>query len=287
MSNPGACSADNSIGTVELQSLANRLIDWFDHEQAYVVALSGGVDSAVVAQAAKLSGCSCTALTADGPSLAERERDDAIRMARIIDIPHQFLKTHEIDDPNYAQNDRQRCFHCKATLFAAIRHSLPTHTILTGTNADDLGDYRPGLKAAAIARVKAPLAELRIAKRTVRRLATLWGLPIADKPASPCLASRLAYGVPVTSKRLTMVEKAESRLRELDLADCRVRLHEGELARIEVPNETISRLAEPLIRETLVQDLKALGFNYVALDLEGLRSGSLNRLVQIEDNISL
>ena len=153
---------------------------------------------------------------------------------------------------------------------------------MTGTNADDLHDYRPGLVAAAEYQVRAPLTELGFGKSIVRGLAQFWNLPIADKPASPCLASRIAYGVEVTSERLAMIEQAEQWLRSHGLIEFRVRLHAGELARIEVPVEAISRLASDPLRVALLAQLKSLGFRFVTLDISGFASGSLNQLIQID-----
>jgi len=155
--------------------------------------------------------------------------------------------------------------------------------ICSGANLDDRGDYRPGLKAAAEHAVRHPLQEAGFTKADVRALARAWGLPTWDKPASPCLSSRLAPGVQVTPERTNRVEAAELYLRSLGLRECRVRLHEGELARVEVPAAELARLADPVHREGLVRRLKELGFQYVTLDLEGFRSGSLNALVSLEN----
>ena len=268
-----------------MQALMESLIAWFNASEfqgsRFAVALSGGVDSSVVAQAARLSGKPCLAVTSDSPSVPRRDIEHAGAMARWIGIEHRVLPTHELSIPDYRANDGQRCYHCKSNLFRSISKALPQTTIVTGTNLDDLGDYRPGLQAAQEAGVRAPLAELRIGKQQLRAFAEHWGLPVASKPASPCLASRLAYGVEVTAERLARVERAEVLLRELGLRDCRVRLHSDELARIEVSEEAIASLTAAATRQSLAAALKQLGFNYVTLDLEGFRSGSLNEVFQI------
>jgi pyridinium-3,5-biscarboxylic acid mononucleotide sulfurtransferase len=266
----------NSLNTPTV-ALAQSLIDWFCSSTEYVVALSGGVDSAVVACAAKLSGVRVTAATGIGPATAQHEQDDARCVVGLLAIEHHWLETGEYSSPDYRRNDLQRCFHCKTQLFAAIKQRFPLKVILTGTNLDDLSDFRPGLEAARQAAVRAPLAELRIDKRGVRELAAYWNLPIADKPASPCLASRIAYGVEVTHERLRRVELAEQFLKQfLQLADCRVRVHADEMARIEIAPSMFARLLEANTLAVITAELQRLGFRYVTLDLAGQRSGSLN-----------
>lgn len=273
-----ACEAQAAL-------LAERLLVWLkDHripDRPYAVALSGGVDSAVVAQGAALSGCPAIAVTARSDSVSAVERHDASELAASLGIEHHWVEPNELSDPAYQQNDVRRCYFCKSRLYAAILASFPQHQILSGTNHDDLGDYRPGLEAAAEASVQAPLAELSIGKSQVRQLARYWHLEVADKPASPCLASRIAYGVAVTIERLQRVELAEQVLRDLGWGEFRVRLHAEEVARLEVPAASIERLASAETRLRVVRELKQLGFRYVTLDLEGFRSGSLNPVFQI------
>ncbi|MCR9295954.1 MAG: ATP-dependent sacrificial sulfur transferase LarE [bacterium] len=281
----GTESSSIASGELDAGKWAQRLVDWF-HEaiaESCVIALSGGVDSAVVAQAAQLSRVSAVAVTAISPSISSRERVDAQQVAEFIGIAHHALDTQEIDRPDYSRNDQRRCYFCKSELFARIQAEFPAATIVTGTNHDDLQDYRPGLQAAKEFCVRAPLAELGVGKQQVRRLAEYWNLPVADKPASPCLASRIAYGVPVTPERLARVEGAEQVLRELGLHEFRVRLHADEMARIEVPEAALPRIVAVETRRDLVQRLTQLGFSFVTLDLQGFRSGSLNALVQIGD----
>ncbi len=169
--------------------LAERLLAWFvEHRQpgaAYAVALSGGVDSAVVAKAAALSGCPAVAATATSASVSAVERSDASQLAAHIGLAHHWIEPNELDDPAYQRNDLRRCYYCKSRLYSAIAQRFPQHRILSGTNHDDLGDYRPGLEAASESGVQAPLAELSIGKKQVRQLAHYWRLDVADKPASP------------------------------------------------------------------------------------------------------
>src|SRR5262249_54343668 len=202
-----------------------------------------------------------------------------------IGIRHRVVQTEEFSDPDYVRNDGTRCYYCKSELYARIESILPelqAEVICSGANLDDLGDYRPGLTAAAEHAVRHPLQEAGMSKADVRALAHSWGLPTWDKPASPCLSSRLAPGVEVTRERTARVEASEAYLKGLGLRELRVRLHEGELARIEVPAAELPRLAEPAVREALVRRLKELGCRFVTLDLEGFRSGTLNTLVSLE-----
>jgi uncharacterized protein len=269
--------------TKSIAEQAARLIAWFrDSADRYVVALSGGVDSAVVAKAASLAtDVQVVLATGESPSLARQELRDASAVAAQIELPHVTIETGETSDRDYQLNDARRCYHCKTHLFEALRRQYPLATIVTGTNADDLHDYRPGLEAAAEHQVRSPLAELGFGKSIVRGLAQFWSLPIAEKPASPCLASRIAYGVEVTSVRLEMIEQAEQWLREHGMTEFRVRLHAGELARIELAIEAISRFASDPLRGQLLAHFKSLGFRFVTLDIAGFVSGSLNQLIQI------
>jgi uncharacterized protein len=250
------------------------------------VAFSGGIDSTVVAKAAQLAlGERAVAVTADSPSVARSELEDARRLAALIGIRHEIVRTEEFSNPDYLRNDGSRCFFCKDELYSQVESLLPrlgVSVICSGANLDDQGDYRPGLKAAADHSVRHPLIEAGFRKADVRRLALSWNLPTWDKPASPCLSSRLAPGVAVSRERTARIESAERLLRELGLRECRVRLHENELARIEVPAGEIARLASPEVREPLAARLKELGFRFVTIDLEGFRTGSMNELIPLE-----
>lgn len=280
-------AVNSSLLDPELLARRDRLLEILRQLGQVAVAFSGGIDSTVVAQAAFLAlGDQAVAITADSPSVARVEIADARRLARHIGIRHLVVATEEFADPNYVRNDGTRCYYCKRELYRRLEQLLPelgVSVICSGANLDDLGDYRPGLQAAAEHAVRHPLQEAGFTKEAVRRLARAWGLPTWDKPASPCLSSRLAPGVAVTRERTGRVEQAEAYLRRLGLREFRVRLHEGELARVEVPLEMVPRLADPALREDLVRHLKELGFNYVTLDLEGFRSGSLNTLVSLDN----
>jgi uncharacterized protein len=273
--------------SAHLANQRDRLVAILRELSSVAVAFSGGIDSTVVAKAAQLAlGDRAVALTADSASVPRREIAEAQELARLIGIRHHLIGTEEFDDPDYIKNDGTRCYYCKSELYTRIESLLPelgVQVICSGANLDDLGDYRPGLTAAAEHAVRHPLQEAGFTKADVRALAQVWGLPTWDKPASPCLSSRLAPGVEVTRERTGRVEAAEAYLRGLGLRDCRVRLHEGELARVEVPAGELARFAEPEVRDGLVRQLKELGFRFVTLDLEGLRSGSLNQLVSVEN----
>lgn len=250
------------------------------------VAYSGGVDSAVVAKAAyEALGNQAVAITGTSASLAAGELQQAEEIARLIGIRHQVIKTDEFQQPKYLRNAPDRCYHCKTELYTQLEKLLPelgVKVILNGANVDDIGDYRPGMTAAFEHAVRSPLAECGITKAEVRQLAAEWHLPVWDKPASPCLSSRVAYSEEVTPERLAMIDDAEQFLRIRGLRVCRVRYHRGDLARIEVSPEELPRLFEGTVRQDLAREFRQLGFKFVTIDLEGFRSGSLNQLLQIE-----
>lgn len=243
---------------------------------AVVVAYSGGVDSTYLAEMAhRTLGERALAATAVSPSLAAHEARAASRLARSRGWNHLEARTHELDRPEYVANDADRCYWCKTELIevlAPIAGPLGAPVAL-GTNTDDLGDYRPGLRAAREYETIAPLVDSGLDKSDIRSLSARLGLPTADKPASPCLASRIAYGVRVTPQRLRRVDRAEAYLRSLGFIELRVRDH-GDLARIEVPAAEIEAVTSR--REEIAAHLLDLGFRYVTVDLEGFRSGSLN-----------
>ncbi|MGL4514992.1 MAG: ATP-dependent sacrificial sulfur transferase LarE [Lacipirellulaceae bacterium] len=267
---------------------ANALVAKLRELGSCAVAFSAGVDSAVVAKGAHLAlGERAVAVTGVGPALAAGELEEARAVAAQIGVRHVEAPTDEIANPLYVANATDRCYHCKQTLYTHVRRvadELDLAWIANGANADDLGDHRPGMRAASEHRVASPLVELGLGKERVRALARHWGLPVWDKPAAPCLASRLAYGVAVTPERLARVDAAERGLKALlpEVRELRVRLLDGEVARIEVPPEWVGRLAEEGTRREVLAALRGLGFKAVTLDLAGFRSGSLNELVPTE-----
>ncbi|QDV92181.1 NH(3)-dependent NAD(+) synthetase [Phycisphaerae bacterium RAS2] len=247
------------------------------------VAFSGGVDSTLVLKLAvdALGAERVLAVTGVSPSIAANELADARRFAAQIGAKHETVTTREFENSAYLANPINRCYHCKTELYSRMTPLLARHglaAITSGTNADDLGDHRPGLLAAAEFGVRAPLAEAGLTKTDVRAVSRQLDLPTADKPAAPCLSSRLPYGEAVTPQKLAMVEQAEQVLRREGLMECRVR-HHGELARIEVPGDWIATLADPAIRQRVAAAFRAIGYAYVSLDLEGFRSGSLNEVI--------
>ena len=244
-----------------------------------VIAYSGGVDSALLAAVAhEALGERSLAVTAVSPSLAERELRGAQALARRFGWNHRVVRTAELRREEYARNAPDRCYWCKTELFDVLRPiaSELAADILVGTNRDDLGDYRPGHRAAAENGVRTPLADAGLTKADVRALSADLGLPTADKPASPCLASRFAYGVRVTEAGLRRVDRAEDALRALGFSVLRVRDH-GDLARVEVPVEQLAAAAG--MHAEISAALTRLGFRYVALDLAGFRSGSMNEVL--------
>lgn len=251
-----------------------------------VVAYSGGVDSAVVARAARQAcGTDALAVTAVSPSLASGELEQAQKLAEQIGIAHQVIETREFDNPSYISNPANRCYHCKTELYTrldALCDRWPDATVVNGANIDDLGDWRPGLQAAREHRVDSPLVAVGLTKAEVRTLARHWNLPVWDKPASPCLSSRVAYGTAVTPERLARIDSAEQFLRQtLQIRELRVRLEANELARIEVPIAQVAKLTAAGNPDLVARRFRELGFRAVCLDLEGFRSGSLNDLLPV------
>ncbi|KAA0131725.1 ATP-dependent sacrificial sulfur transferase LarE [Gimesia chilikensis] len=255
-----------------------------------IVAFSAGVDSTVVAKAAFLArGDQAQAVTAVSPSLASGEKEEAIKLAELIGIPHQLVSTSEFATPEYRANASNRCFYCKTELYQILNQAIARHdwqdaTVVNGANLDDRGDHRPGMQAAADFEVRSPLIEAGLNKADVRDLARHWDLPIWNKPAHPCLSSRIAYGVEVTEERVGRIDSAERFLREeFDIPELRVRLEPQELARIEVPLDQINRLTTPTALPRVTQKFLELGFQNVTLDLQGFRSGSMNSFLSLEE----
>lgn len=246
-----------------------------------IVAYSGGVDSAFLASVAHGTlGKDSLAVTAVSPSLARRELDQARSLAAERGWNHRLMGTHEVSREEYARNDPDRCYWCKTELFEVLA-PLAAETgarVVVGTNTDDLGDHRPGLRAADENGALAPMVEAGLSKEEIRELSRRAGLPTAEKPSSPCLASRFAYGVRVTPEGLRRVEAAEEYVRGFGFSELRVRDH-GDLARIEVNPAEIPRAAA--LGDRLTDGLKELGYRYVSLDLQGFRSGALNEMLPL------
>ncbi|HKW16032.1 MAG TPA: ATP-dependent sacrificial sulfur transferase LarE [Terriglobales bacterium] len=253
-----------------------------------LIAYSGGTDSAFLAWAAHQAlGADMMALIADSPSLARFQLADAIEFANEQGIPVEVIRTDEFSRPEYVRNDGARCFHCKDELFTVMERYAIEHTfdvIAYGVNRDDQGDFRPGQAAAARHKVAAPLLAAGLGKDEIRQLGREAGLRIWDKPASACLSSRIEYGRPVTAEALAAVERGEDALRELGFRQFRVR-HHGEIARIEIAREEMSRALTAEMATEFTRIFKALGFKFVTLDLEGFRSGSMNALLPAEQII--
>jgi uncharacterized protein len=267
----------------EVEQKQAALIDRIRSYGSCAVAFSAGVDSTVVAKAAALAlGDQAVAVTGVSPSLAEGELDEARKLAQTIGIRHVEIDTEEMSQQSYARNAPDRCYHCKTELYRQIKNldqQLGVAVIVNGANFDDLDDYRPGNRAASEQEVRSPLAECRFTKEDVRALAKAWELPIWDKPAMPCLSSRIAYGEEVTPDRLSMIDRAESFLRQRGFTAVRVRYHRGDLARIEVPLDDLPRLYGSELRTSLLKEFEQIGFKFITIDLAGFRSGSLNTLV--------
>lgn len=250
-----------------------------------VVAFSGGADSAYLAWVAHGTlGDRALAVTADSPSYPSRHRDLAMRVARDFGFRHEFIETHEMARPEYRANDADRCYHCKHELhgvLTALARARGFALVVDGNNADDRGDYRPGRRAARELGVRSPLDEVGLTKAEIRELSRIAGLPTWNEPASACLSSRIPYRTEVTPERLRTIERAEDALHALGFRVCRVR-HHGELARIELGRDEMARALEPDVAHAIVRDVKAAGYRFVALDLQGYRVGSLNEPLRLQ-----
>jgi uncharacterized protein len=250
-----------------------------------MVAFSGGTDSAYlawVATAVLAERAHC--ITADSPSYPSRHRQLAQRLARDFSLRHEFIATGEMERPEYRANEPDRCYYCKHELFTqlnALARARGIAAVLDGANADDRADYRPGRKAARELGVRSPLDDADLSKAEIRELSRRAGLPTWDEPASACLSSRIPYHSEVTPEKLSMIERAESVLFDLGFRVCRVR-HHDDVARLELGADEMAHALDPAVREALVRDLKAVGYRYVALDLQGYRVGSLNEGVRLQ-----
>jgi pyridinium-3,5-biscarboxylic acid mononucleotide sulfurtransferase len=243
-----------------------------------IVAYSGGVDSAYLAYiASRTLGNRAVAVTADSPSYPERHRRLAVQIARDFGLRHEIIQTHELDLAEYRANPSNRCYYCKRELYTHLTRIAAERdaVVVDGNNADDRGDYRPGRQAAREFGVRSPLDEVELGKTEIRELSRRAGLPTWDEPASACLSSRIPYQHEVTDEKLRSIERAESALRDLGFRVFRVR-HHDEVARIEIARDEMPRALDPDVAAAIVRALKAAGFRYVSLDLQGYRTGSLN-----------
>lgn len=267
----------------QLQHKLERMQEILRSLDRVVVAFSAGVDSTFVLKVAvdTLGPDNVIAVTAQSDSLARAEYEQAVELAERMGAPHEVVETHEMDDPNYAANPTNRCYYCKSELYTRLDDFIDKRgykAVINGTNADDHSDFRPGLQAADEHAVRAPCAEAGMTKDDIRVLSEQMGLPTYDKPASPCLASRVQYGEAVTPEKLNQIEQAEAFLHSLGFRECRVRHHDN-LARIELVPTDIERALDSTLRMQIDARFRELGYKYVALDLRGFRSGSMNEVI--------
>ncbi|MQG31682.1 MAG: ATP-dependent sacrificial sulfur transferase LarE [SAR202 cluster bacterium] len=248
------------------------------------VAFSGGVDSTLVAVAAhRVLGPKALAVTAVSPALAKRELEETVSLAARFGFPHRIIHTNEMEREGYVANSPQRCYFCKTELYSQLTELADQESIkwvVNGANTDDIGDYRPGMVAASEHRVRSPMVEVGLTKADVRAIAKILDIPIWDKPAQPCLSSRIPYGTPVTVENLSKVEQAEDYLRGLGLREVRAR-HHDRLCRIEVGEDEMDFAFER--RKEIVSAIKKIGYLWVSIDMSGLRSGSLNDQLKLND----
>ncbi len=249
-----------------------------------LVAYSGGVDSTFLAVTAhEVLGQNTLAVFAASPVAPPMEKEEAAALARNIGLQFKIIDSNEMSNPDFVANPPERCYYCKRELFSELKPIAQAEGlkwIADGTNADDLTDFRPGRKASAEAGIRSPLLEAGLTKAEIRQLSRERGLPTWDRPASPCLASRIPYGIPVTAETLNKIARGEQYLHSLGIRELRLR-HHGDIARIELAPEDMAKIITPEIRQDIVTHLKALGYKYVALDLTGYRTGSLNEVLNL------
>ena len=249
-----------------------------------LVAYSGGVDSTFLAVTAhEVLGKNSLAVFAASPVAPPMEKEEAEALAHNIGLRFKIIESSEMSNPDFVANPPERCYYCKRELFSELKPIAQAEGlkwIADGTNADDLSDFRPGRKASAEAGIRSPLLEAGLTKAEIRQLSHAQGLPTWDRPASPCLASRIPYGIPVTAETLNKIARGEQYLHSLGLRQLRLR-HHGDIARIELDPEDMDKIIKPEIRQDIVKHLKALGYKYVTLDLTGYRIGSLNEVLNL------
>jgi len=270
------------FSSIELEAKQSRLEEILRELERVVVAYSGGTDSAYLAWAAhRVLGPGAIAVTADSASIPASHKRDAEAFARECGITHEYIETHEFENPDYVKNDKNRCFHCKDELFdrlEAFAVSRGFSHIVYGVNKDDLGDYRPGQRAAKLHNVRAPLVEADLTKAEIRELSRRAQLSTWDRPAAACLSSRVPYGTPVTVKTIQTIEQGEEAIRALGFRQFRVRFH-GELVRIEIAKDEMDKALNSECAAAFATIFRQLGFLFVTLDLEGYRQGSLNAVL--------
>jgi uncharacterized protein len=267
-----------------LVSRERHLYDVLASFESVIVAFSGGVDSAYLAWAAtRVLGPAALCVTADSPSYPDYHRQLAVRVARDFGLHHEFVRTSEFEQPEYRANPVNRCYYCKSELYDVLSRLAASRgiaMIVDGSNADDRSDYRPGRTAAREFGVRSPLDEADLTKSDIRELSRRAGLPTWDEPASACLSSRIPYNSEVTTEKLGMIERAEAVLRHMGFRVCRVR-HHDQLARLEIGADELNRALDPAVREHIVRELRAIGYQHVTIDLRGYRMGSLNEGVRL------
>jgi len=258
-----------------------KLLKILETFESAVIAYSGGVDSTLLLKAAKDSSIKILAVTGISITVPKWDIKEAKNIILLLDVPHRFIQTDEIINKDFLKNDCNRCFHCKNILFSKLKKIALQEGykwVIEGSNTDDLKDYRPGFKAIKIHGIRSPLIEAGLSKKDIREISKSLNLPTWNKPSSPCLSSRIPYGIPITEKALKMVSEAEEYLRKKGFIHLRVRHHDT-IARIEVSEEEINQFFDHKIRKEIVNKFLTIGYHFVCLDLEGFKSGKMNRII--------